>query len=128
MENLKTIIYYKVEDQTQLPYTQIFVSSKRLSAEEEIQIIQEHWGIEENHHILEVVMKEDHHQAHKDNAALVLAIMKQLGLNKLLRSRRKESISGAINYSHSCIWNLFVQLTHFQLKYPQYAKYFDFNK
>ena len=147
-KNLQTFIYYRVEErsrrskkkkkkkvkifnnyeQTKLPYTRVFVSSKRLSAEEAIQIIREHWGIEENHYILDVTMKEDHHQARKDNAALVWAIMKRLGLNELFRSRGKESISGAMNYSHSCIWNLFAQLTQFHHKYPQYAKYFDFNK
>ena len=143
-KNLQTIIYYMVEDptrktkkkvkkytnyyQTKLPYTRIFVSSKRLSAKEAIRIIREHWGIEENHHILDVTMKEDYHQARKENAAIVWAIMKRLGLNELLRSRGKESIYGAMNYCHSCIWHLFAQLTQFHLKYPQYAKYFDFNK
>ena len=143
-KNWQTIIYYMVEDPTRatnkkikkytnyyedkLPYTRMFVSSKRLSAAEAIQIIREHWGIEENHHILDVTMKEDHHQARKENAALVWAIMKRLGLNELLRSRGKESIYGAMNYSHSCIWHLFAQLTQFHLKYPQYAKYFGFNK
>ena len=91
---------------------------------ETIQIIRELWRIEENYHILDVTMKKDHH-ARKENTALVWAIVKRLGLNKLLRSRRKESIYGVMNNSLSCIWHLFAQ---FHPKYPQYAEYFDFNK
>ena len=146
-KNLQTIIFYKVVDPTRpkqnkksktskkyhqddsecLTY-RVFLSSRTLTAEMAIQIIREHWGIEENHNILDVTMGEDHHQARKDNAALVWAIMKRLGLNELFRSRGKEPISGAMNYSHSCIWHLFAQLTQFHKKYPQYAKHFDFKK
>ena len=140
--NLQTIIFYTVEDptrenkkkrskktnhdQTDFASTRIFLSSRRLTASEAIKIIRSHWGIEENHYLLDVDMKEDHHQARKDNAPFVWAIMKRLGLNELFRSRGKEPISGAMNYSQGCIWHLFAQLTQFHLKYPKYAKYFDF--
>ena len=141
-KNFQTVIFYKVEDPTRpkkrkkpkkanqeptkMDSYRIFVSSRRLTAEEAIATIRNHWGIEENHQILDVDMREDAHQARKGNAALNWAIIKRLVLNELMRSRTKEPISGAMTYSQGCIWNLLAQLTQFHLKYPKYAKYFDF--
>ena len=142
-KNLQTIIYYDVQDptritnknvtkhnnyeQTKIPYSRIFLSSKQLTAEEAVATVRGHWGIEQNHHLLDVNIKEDHHQARKENAAMNWAICNRLVLNELHRSRGRESIKGMMEYGTGNILNLFAQLTQFHKKYPDYAKYFDFN-
>ena len=141
-KNWQTVIFYTVTDPTRKkqkkapnhpneiqflpPNTRIYLCSKRPSAEESTQISRGHWGIEQNHHLLDVAMKEDHHQARKNNAAMNWTINNRLSLNELHRSRGHEPISGVQRYGDGNILNLFAQLTQFHKKYPDDAEFFDF--
>lgn len=68
--------------------TRYFISSKKATAKEHLEIIRSHWGIENNlHWVLDVQMNEDACRVRKDNAAENFTIMRHLALAALKKEK-----------------------------------------
>ena len=65
-----------------MPVTRYFLMSRPFSRKEVLQIVREHWGIENRlHWALDVVLDEDLARNRKDNAPANLAVLRRLALN-----------------------------------------------
>jgi predicted transposase YbfD/YdcC len=66
------------------PFVRYFVLSKYVSAEKLLEIVRSHWSVENQMHwVLDVVFAEDRSRVRKDNAPVILAILRRMALNIL---------------------------------------------
>ena len=79
-----------------------YISSKTLIAEQAVNAVREHWGIETMHWILDVSMNEDACQIYKDNGAENLSCLCHMDLNMFRSEPTKVSIVGKQN---RCLMN-----------------------
>jgi predicted transposase YbfD/YdcC len=72
--------------------TRYYLLSRVLDADEFLAMVRNHWAIENSlHWVLDVVMREDHARARKDNAPANLAILRRMVLNTIKANKDKGS-------------------------------------
>ena len=70
-----------------------FILSSLLTAEQALAVIRGHWGIENQQHwLLDVVLREDAARNRKDNGARNLALLRRFALNLLQTDPYKASV------------------------------------
>lgn len=92
---IKTLIMIRRErrlpDKTEV-HTRYYISSLKGTAERLLQVIREHWGIENSvHWVLDMAFNEDQSRLHKDNGAENLAVIRHIALN-LLRNEQTAKV------------------------------------
>lgn len=92
---VKTLVMIRRErrltNKTQI-FTRYYISSLEGKAERFLQVIREHWGIENSvHWVLDMAFNEDQSRLHKDNGAENLAIVRHIALN-LLRNEKSAKV------------------------------------
>ena len=106
--------------------TRHYVSNAPLTAEQGCTLSRKHWGIEENHHILDVTFQEDAHQTFHSDAVLVTTGERRRSLNPLLRLNTKDTIPEAQERAKNDGWHILAVATNILEKYPELKKYFSF--
>jgi predicted transposase YbfD/YdcC len=74
--------------------TDYFIGDKKMSAKSYLQVLRDHWGIENNlHWQLDVTFAEDENQVSKRSGAENLALLRKLALMMLKRHPSKRSLA-----------------------------------
>lgn len=81
----------RLPDKTEI-HMRYYISSLKSTAERFLQVIREHWGIENSvHWVLDMAFNEDQSRLHKDNGAENLAVIRHIALN-LLRNEKTAKV------------------------------------
>jgi predicted transposase YbfD/YdcC len=81
----------RLSDKTEI-HTRYYISSLKGTAKRFLQVIREHWGIENSvHWVLDMAFNEDQSRLHKDNGAENLAVIRHIALN-LLRNEKTAKV------------------------------------
>jgi hypothetical protein len=81
-----------------------YIASRPPNANDLLQAIRDHWGIENSvHWILDVAFREDQSRVRKDHASENLAVMQRIALNPL---RKEKTAKGGIQAKRlQCGWD-----------------------
>lgn len=89
----RIISHREIKGQTSETVVRHFILSKPFPAARVLEIVREHWGIENQlHWVLDVVFHEDAQRSRKDNAPRNLALLRKLALNVLRTHPDKASL------------------------------------
>ena len=102
-----------------------FISNERLSASMACHLNNQHWGIEENHHILDTTFQEDTQQITNLTTVYIATGERRRAHNPLMRLDSEDTTPGD-QYWTLDSWHLLAAQTNICEKYPQFKEFFQF--
>ena len=119
--------WVKIPTQENINY-RFYITDQKITADQGLEAANGHWGIEENHCLLDVTFHEDGNQCRKDNAPFINGGVSRVGTNLSRLSQGADTIKGNQNWAKQDLWHLAALFTGFLVENPSQQQYFKFKQ
>ena len=119
--------WVKIPIQENINY-KFHITDQKLTADQGLEAVSGHWGIEENHCLLDVTFREDDNQSRKGNAPFINGGISRVCANLSRLSQTADTIKGNRNWANQDLWHLICLFTRFHVENPSQLQYFKFKQ